>query len=157
MINNYNDNEWMKQAYLLAKKAAACGEVPVGAILVGPNNVCLGSGYNKVIQKQDPCAHAEILALQEAALKVNNYRLLGAIMYVSLEPCTMCAGALINARVARLVFASRDFNAGAAGSVYNLLQGFPLNHKIQIDEGIMQEECAALLIDFFKDKRKKVQ
>ncbi|WP_094092311.1 tRNA adenosine(34) deaminase TadA [Legionella clemsonensis] len=143
----------MTEAYNLALKAKDQGEIPVGAVLVAENNQLLGRGWNQVLQKHDPCAHAELIALREAARQLQNYRLLNTTLYVTLEPCAMCAGALVHARVKRVVFATRDFKAGAAGSVYNLLQGYPLNHRVIIDEGIMQQECALLLTDFFKAKR----
>ena len=147
------DSFWMAQAYELALRAQNQGEVPVGAVLVTADDKRVGSGWNKVIQNSDPCAHAELIAVREAALALKNYRLSNTTLYVTLEPCSMCAGALIQARISRLVFATRDFKAGAAGSVYNLLQGYPLNHQVQIDEGIMQKECANLLVDFFKKRR----
>lgn len=144
---------WMEKAYLLALKAQEENEVPVGALLVSTDNLLLGQGSNAVIQKQDPTAHAEILALQEAGKKLGNYRLEETTLYVTLEPCPMCAGALVQARIKRLVFATRDFKSGAAGSVYNLLKGFPLNHQVQIDEGPLQKPCSVLLIDFFQKQR----
>ncbi|WP_019216711.1 tRNA adenosine(34) deaminase TadA [Legionella tunisiensis] len=144
----------MAQAYDFALTAKEQGEVPVGAVLVADDNTTLlGRGWNQVIQTNDPCAHAELIAIRAAAACLQNYRLLNTTLYVTLEPCSMCAGALIHARIARLVFATRDFKAGAAGSVYNLLQGYPLNHQVQIDEGIMQQPCATLLADFFKSRR----
>lgn len=144
----------MAQAYELALKAKEQGEVPVGALIVAADNTTLlGQGWNQVIQTNDPCAHAELIAIRAAAARLHNYRLLNTTLYVTLEPCSMCAGALIHARIERLVFATRDFKAGAAGSVYNLLQGYPLNHQVQIDEGIMQQPCATLLADFFKSRR----
>ncbi len=148
-----HDNYWMQQAFLLAKEAYVHAEVPVGAVLIGADGVILGSGYNQMIALNDPTAHAEILAIRNAANISNNYRLDGSTLYVTLEPCSMCAGAMIHARIRRLVFATRDFKSGAAGSVYNLLQGYPLNHTIQIDEGIMQKESAELLTDFFARRR----
>ncbi|WED44506.1 tRNA adenosine(34) deaminase TadA [Legionella cardiaca] len=148
-----NDSFWMAKAYKLALIAKEQNEVPVGAVLIDANNNLLGSGWNQVLQKNDPCAHAELIAIREAAKNCCNYRLLNTTLYVTLEPCVMCAGALVHARVKRIVFATRDFKAGAAGSVYNLLQGYPLNHQIHIDEGVMQQECASLLTDFFKEKR----
>lgn len=148
-----NDSYWMEQALNLALKAREQGEVPVGAVLVGESNQLLGRGWNQVVQTNDPSAHAEILALREAATHVQNYRLDNTTLYVTLEPCCMCAGALVHARIKRLVFATRDFKAGAAGSVLNLLQGYPLNHKVHIDEGVLQHECATLLTDFFKTRR----
>jgi len=147
------DRFWMRQAYELALQAKSLNEVPVGAVLVGADNQLLGQGYNCVIQDNDPCGHAEIIALRNAAALINNYRLNGTTLYVTLEPCPMCAGALVHARVDRIVFATRDLKTGAAGSVYNLLQGYPLNHKVQIDEGILQSECAQLLSDFFQQVR----
>jgi len=149
-----SDLDWMKQAYSLALTAKDKGEVPVGALVVDEDNRLLGTGYNQVIKTQDVSAHAEIVALREASKNLNNYRLNNTTLYVTLEPCCMCAGALVHARVKRIVFATRDLKAGAAGSVYNLLKGYPLNHKIQIDEGILQKECAMLLEDFFKSRRK---
>jgi tRNA(adenine34) deaminase len=142
---------WMQQAYNLALKARDQGEVPVGAILVDHDQRILGSGWNQVLKAHDPTAHAEVVAIRESAQTLQNYRLLNTTLYVTLEPCCMCAGALVHARVQRIVFATRDFKAGAAGSVYNLLQGFPLNHAICIDEGIMQQECAQLLTSFFRE------
>lgn len=144
----------MEAAYVLALKAQAAGEVPVGAVLVAADGrEVLGQGWNQVRGRCDPCAHAEIMAIRAAAEHSANYRLINTTLYVTLEPCVMCAGALVQARIQRLVFATRDLQAGAAGSVYNLLQGYPLNHAVQIDEGILQAECAALLVDFFKNRR----
>ncbi|OCH97531.1 tRNA adenosine(34) deaminase TadA [Legionella jamestowniensis] len=148
-----NDSFWMAEAYSLALKAKEQGEVPVGAVLVDHKNQLLGKGWNQVLQTNDPCAHAELIAIRDAAMQLQNYRLLDTTLYVTLEPCVMCAGALVHARIKRVVFATRDFRAGAAGSVYNLLQGYPLNHQVIIDEGMMQHDCACLLIDFFKVKR----
>ena len=140
----------MDQAYQQALIAREQGEVPVGAVLVDANNQCIGRGFNQVIQQHDPSAHAEIIAIRAAGRALNNYRLNHTTLYVTLEPCCMCAAALVHARVARVVFATRDFKAGAAGSVFNLLQGHPLNHRVCIDEGVMQEICAAFLTDFFR-------
>lgn len=148
-----SDLFWMRQAYQLALKANMQGEVPVGAVLVDASNQLIGEGFNQVIQRKDPTAHAEIVALRQAALIMNNYRLRNTTLYVTLEPCCMCAGALVQARIQRLVFATRDVRAGAAGSVYNLLKGAPLNHFVQIDEGLLQAESALLLADFFMLKR----
>lgn len=145
-----NDIYWMQQAYQQALQAKALGEVPVGAVVVDAKNRLLASAFNQSIKMHDPCAHAEILAIRLAAATLENYRLLDTTLYVTLEPCAMCAGALVHARVSRLVFATRDFKAGAAGSVYNLLRGYPLNHQVQIDEGPLQQECSRLLTQFFK-------
>ena len=149
----HDDLFWMKQAFDLALIAKAAGEVPVGAVLVSPDFGLVGSGWNQVLKMHDPSAHAEIIAIREAAAKIHNHRLLNTTLYVTLEPCCMCAGALVQARIQRLVFATRDFKAGAAGSVYNLIRGYPLNHTIQIDEGLLQEESSALLSNFFKSCR----
>lgn len=146
------DLYWMKKAYALAIKAKKQGEVPVGAVLVSEDNQLLGQGYNLVIDKHDPSAHAEIVAIRQAARKIGNYRLLNTTLYVTLEPCPMCAGALVHSRIKRLVFGTRDFKSGAAGSVFNLVHAHPLNHKIKVDEGLMQHECAALLKDFFTER-----
>lgn len=143
----------MRQAYDLALLAGRDSEVPIGAIIVDDAQNVIGQGYNQVLKRQDPTAHAEILAIKEAASLVNNYRLNHTTLYVTMEPCCMCAGAMVHARIARVVFATRDFKAGAAGSCYNLLRGYPLNHQIQIDEGVMQMECAQLLSEFFKVRR----
>lgn len=148
-----SDLFWMQEAYQLALLAREQGEVPVGAVLINQQKEIIGRGWNQVVQKNDPSAHAELLAIREAAHASQNYRLDNTTLYVTLEPCCMCAGAIIHARIKRLVFATRDFRAGAAGSVFNLLQGVPLNHRVQIDEGVMQEESALLLVDFFKDRR----
>jgi tRNA(adenine34) deaminase len=148
-----NDLAWMQHAYQLALQAEAIGEVPVGAVVVSSDGVLLGSGFNQVITRHDPTAHAEVLALREAAQKTQNYRLLDTTLYVTLEPCSMCAGALLQARCTRLVFATRDLKTGAAGSVFNLLGSIALNHRLQIDEGLLQAESAALLSNFFKKRR----
>ncbi|MFY7698156.1 MAG: tRNA adenosine(34) deaminase TadA [Legionella sp.] len=149
-----SDQFWMRKAYQLALHAQAQGEVPVGAVLVDENNMLIGQGWNRVIQDHDPCAHAEMIAIKAAANLLGNYRLANTTLYVTLEPCCMCAGAMIHARIARLVFATRDFKGGAAGSLCNLLQGYPLNHRIQIDEGILQRESENLLRDFFSAQRR---
>jgi tRNA(adenine34) deaminase len=147
-----NDRHWMQQALDLAAKAQRMGEVPVGAVLVQDNRL-LGSGYNQMVSKTNPCAHAELLAIQEGALALGSYRLSDCTLYVTLEPCAMCAGALVHARIKRLVFAARDPKAGAAGSVYNLLSGYPLNHAVQVDEGILQVEASGMLSEFFSARR----
>lgn len=146
--------DWMQQALDLAVYAQAQGEVPVGAVLVGSDNTLLGSGWNQMISRQDPTAHAEIIAIQAAAKQLNNYRLINTTLYVTLEPCCMCAGAMVHARIQKLVFGTRDPKSGAAVSVFDLLKGHPLNHQVQVEEGVLQASCAQLLIDFFKAKRK---
>jgi len=144
-----NDFDWMKEAYALALKAKNCGEVPVGSVLVSEENQQIGVGFNHMITTHDPTAHAEILAIRNACQFTQNYRLDNATLYITLEPCPMCAGAIIQARIKRIVFATRDFKSGAAGSVCNLFQ----QHAIQIDEGVLQKECSNLLVDFFKQTR----
>lgn len=148
-----NDTFWMQRALDLAHIARDEGEVPVGAVLVSHDNQLISRGFNQVIQNNDPTAHAEIMAIRAAAWQLNNYRLENTTLYVTLEPCCMCAGALVHSRIKRVVFATRDLKAGAAGSIYNLLQGYPLNHQVQIDEGFLQHDCALLLGDFFKSRR----
>ncbi len=148
-----NDSLLMEQAYELALKAKKQGEVPIGALVVTADQQIVGRGWNQVIQRSDPSAHAEVVAIREAARKLGNYRLLNCSLYVTLEPCAMCASLLVHARIKRLIFASRDFKVGAAGSLFNLLQGYPLNHQVQIDEGLLQPQCALLLEDFFKNRR----
>ena len=143
----------MQRALELARFAEIQGEVPVGAVLTY-NNEIIGEGYNQVISNNDPSAHAEILAIRQAAQKQQNYRLVDSTLYTTLEPCCMCAGALVHARVKRLVYAARDVQSGAAGSRYNLVNSTSLNHKIVIDEGIMQQQCSLLLSDFFNARRK---
>jgi tRNA(adenine34) deaminase len=148
-----SDKDWMQKAYEQAELAESAGEVPVGAVLVSQDNTLLAAAGNRVESSHDPSAHAEMLVIRQAAEALNNHRLVGSTLFVTLEPCAMCAGLLVQARIARLVFATRDFKAGAAGSVYNLLQGCPLNHKVLIDEGIMEAPCSVLLSNFFKSKR----
>jgi len=148
-----DDLGWMQHAYQLALQAESAGEVPVGAVRVSRHGELLGSGFNQVMTRHDPTAHAEVLALREAAEKMKNYRLLDSTLYVTLEPCSMCAGALLQARCTRVVFATRDLKTGAAGSVFNLLGSEALNHRLQIDEGPLQAESAALLSNFFKQRR----
>ncbi|MGL5741277.1 MAG: tRNA adenosine(34) deaminase TadA [Legionella sp.] len=148
-----NDRYWMQKAYEQALNAKETGDIPVGAVLVSQDNQLLGVGHNVTQNSHDPCDHAEIRAIREASQQLKNHRLLNTTLYVTLEPCIMCAGAIVHARINRLVFATRDFKVGAAGSVYNLLQGYPLNHKVHIDEGVMQKECSFLLSDFFRERR----
>ncbi|MCH9689304.1 MAG: tRNA adenosine(34) deaminase TadA [Gammaproteobacteria bacterium] len=144
-----NDLVWMKKAYALALEAEKSGEVPVGAVLISESNQLIGQGFNQTIIHNDPTAHAEICAIRAAAQHTQNYRLLNTTLYVTLEPCVMCAGALLEARITRLVFATRDLKAGATGSAHNLLR------HIQIDEGVLQAECAHLLSHFFQNRREK--
>lgn len=146
------DEKWMREALVLARMAEAAGEVPVGAVLVKDGNL-VGSGWNQPIGAHDPTAHAEVLALRAAAKLAGNYRLTGTTLYVTLEPCAMCAGALVHARVARLVYGAADPKAGAAGSVFNLAQADKLNHRLEVVGGVMAGECRDLLKDFFSRRR----
>ncbi len=149
-----NDKDWMQHAFELAKKAEAQDEVPVGAVIVYEDKI-IGEGWNQPISSDDPTAHAEIMALRAASTQLENYRLPNTTLYVTLEPCTMCAGAIIHARVSRLVFAVDDPKTGACGSVFNLMQTDKLNHKVEIEKGVMEEECRSLMQSFFKEKRAK--
>jgi tRNA(adenine34) deaminase len=142
----------MDLALAEAKKAEAAGEVPVGAIIVS-SEVVIGRGFNQPISGSDPTAHAEIIALREAARYQKNYRLTDAILYCTVEPCMMCAGAMIHARIARLVFGTMDPKAGSAGSIYNVLTDPRLNHRVDVLTGIREDECAALLREFFANRR----
>lgn len=149
-----NDKYWMQQAYEQALLAQKEGEVPVGAVLVSKDNQVLAYGRNCLEHSHDPSDHAEMRVIRHASQLLQNHRLLDTTLYVTLEPCVMCAGLIVHARIKRLVFATRDFKTGAAGSVLNLMQGHPLNHKVQVDEGVMQMECSKLLSDFFDQLRK---
>lgn len=148
-----NDLYWMTKAYELAQQAEEQGEVPVGAVLVNSENQCIGEGCNQPITGHDPTAHAEIVAIRSAANLLANYRLPGTTLYVTLEPCPMCAGAIIHARISRVVIATPDPRSGSAGSVYNLLDSMQLNHRATVTTGILQHECSTLLKSFFLDKR----
>lgn len=143
---------WMQRALELAGRAERADEVPVGAVIVF-EDALIGEGWNRPVATHDPSAHAEIMALREAGARMKNYRLPGSIMYVSLEPCAMCAGALIHARLAKLVYAVADPKSGACGSVFNLLQSRQLNHRVQTEQGALAGPCRALLRDFFRAKR----
>ena len=149
------DLYWMKKAFELAQKASAQGEVPVGAVLVDSENQCIGEGWNQPISGHDPTAHAEIIAMREAASGLQNYRLPETTLYVTLEPCPMCAGAIVHARIRRVVFAAPDPRTGSAGSVYNLLNSPHLNHRVDVYTGVLQHECSTLLKTFFLEKRKQ--
>ena len=147
-----SDVDWMRRALALAARAEAEGEVPVGAIMVRGEAV-LGEGWNRPIGSHDPTAHAEILALRAAAVAAGDYRLGGATLYVTLEPCPMCAAAIAHARVARLVFGAWDPRQGAAGSAFNLVAADGMNHRVDAYGGVLSEECGALLRRFFAGRR----
>ena len=146
------DRQFMEQALEQAQLAAAGGEVPVGAVIVR-NGVVLSKAFNKPITNHDPSAHAEMLVLRQAALSEENYRLPGTTLYVTLEPCTMCAGAMLHARVDRIVYGAADPKTGAAGSVLDVFSSKQINHQTVIEGGVMGEECGQLLRDFFKERR----
>lgn len=150
------DEFWMAHARSLAQKAEQSGEVPVGAVVVLDNQL-IAEAYNQPIQNNDPTAHAEVLALRAAGEKLGNYRLIDTTLYVTLEPCPMCAGAMVHARVKRVVFGAYDAKTGAAGSIFDLLQAPVLNHVVEVDGGIMQSECADQLSEFFKRRRKEIK
>ena len=146
------DAEALALALNEARTAAAAGEVPVGAVVV-QNGVVVGRGQNRVLRDVDPTAHAEIVAMREAALTLKNYRLIGCELFVTLEPCAMCAGAMIHARLDRLVYAAADPKAGAVGSVLEVLNHPSLNHKMVVTSGELAEESAELLRSFFRERR----
>ncbi len=147
------DLAWMRRALELAGSAAAEGEVPVGAVLVKDGEI-LGEGWNRPIALHDPSAHAEMMALRAAAAKLGNYRLPDTTLYVTLEPCVMCAGAIVHARVSRLVFGARDPKAGAVDSVYDVIARPRLNHVVEWHGGgVLEEECGSLLREFFRARR----
>jgi tRNA(adenine34) deaminase len=147
-----SDREAMEEALAEARKAAEAGEVPVGAVAV-IDGAIVARGQNRVLLDNDPTAHAEIVAMRGAAHVMNNYRLNGCTLYVTLEPCAMCAGAMIHARLDRLVFAAADPKAGAAGSVLSVLNHPKLNHQMRVEQGILGEEAAELLRSFFRERR----
>jgi tRNA(adenine34) deaminase len=146
------DEAFMRRALSLARRAGEEGEVPVGA-LVALDGAIVGEGWNRPISAQDPTAHAEIQALRDAAARLGNYRLIGASLYVTLEPCLMCVGAMLHARIARAVFGARDPKTGAAGSVLDLFAEKRLNHHASVQGGVLAEECGALLSAFFASRR----
>jgi tRNA(adenine34) deaminase len=146
------DRQFMQQALEQAKLAAIAGEVPVGAVLVRDGQV-IAKGFNQPISNHDPSAHAEMMALRDAAQAELNYRLPGTTLYVTLEPCIMCAGAMLHARVGRVVFGAADPKTGAAGSVLNVFAEKQINHQTQVEGGIMGDECGQVLRDFFKERR----
>ncbi len=155
-IATEEDIMWMRHALALADKAESIGEVPVGACVV-LNGELIGEGFNTPITDNDPSAHAELRAVKEAAAAVQNYRLIDATLYVTLEPCSMCAGMLVHARVKRVVFGAKDAKTGAAGSVMNLLQHPALNHQLEVVSGVLADECANKLSDFFRKRRKEIK
>ena len=147
-----SDESFMREALALARQAEANGEVPVGAVIV-VNNQIVGRGFNSPIATSDPTAHAEIVALREAGTNAHNYRLEAATLYATLEPCVMCAGALVAARIRRLVFGSRELRLGGVRSKFRLADSKLLNHRVEITEGVLAAECVELVKQFFEKRR----
>lgn len=145
---------YMKEALAEAKKAAAAGEVPVGAVIVKDGEI-VGRGHNETETAKDPTAHAEMIAIRQAAKNLGGWRLTGCTMYVTTEPCSMCAGAIVWSRISRLFIGTMDPKSGACGSVFNIPQEGRLNHFVEIETGLMQEECSSLMKSFFKELRKR--
>lgn len=149
------DRDYMALAMEQARQAAERGEVPVGAVLVDQDGQILASDGNRTIELHDPTAHAEIVVLRQAGERMANYRLSGTTMYVTIEPCVMCAGALVHARVGRLVYGATDPKAGGVVSCYEIGRDNKLNHLIEVESGLLQEECSLILKEFFRQRRKK--
>ena len=152
MIDDEHDSHWMQHALHLAEQATEQDEVPVGAVVV-LNEEAIGEGWNQPISSCDPTAHAEIIALRDAAQRIGNYRLTGATLYVTLEPCLMCAGAMIHARIGRLVFGASDPKRGAVNSTTHAFETQGLNHRVTFTGGVMASACAGRLHDFFRARR----
>ncbi|MFF1635153.1 tRNA adenosine(34) deaminase TadA [Leifsonia sp. NPDC058248] len=146
-------DEWMRRAIADARLAFGTGDVPVAALVLDQTGAVIGTGRNEREVRHDPTAHAEVLALREAAASRNDWHLEGCTLVVTLEPCVMCAGAVLAARVPRVVFGAWDEKAGAAGSVYDVLRDQRLNHRVEVYAGVLAEDCAELLLDFFRAKR----
>lgn len=150
---NTEDENFMRLAIECAGQALALDEVPIGACLIGENGEVLASGFNRTITDSDPTAHAEIVALRSASSRIGNYRLNGTTMYTTIEPCVMCAGALVNARVKRLVYGAADERFGAVETLFRLCDNDVLNHRLEITSGVLAVECRAFVQDFFKMRR----
>lgn len=148
-----DDNYWMGKALQLARKAAAIGEVPIGALIVKDERI-IGRGFNQRECRNDPSAHAEMIAIRQASRKLHAWRLVGTTLYVTLEPCPMCMGAILLARVERVVFGCLDPKAGAAGSLYNLGEDPRFNHRVELAAGVRKEECSEILSSFFRQLRR---
>lgn len=148
------DERYMKEAVRQARKAAALGDVPIGCVIVYEDKI-IARGYNRRMADKSTLAHAEIIAIRKACKKLGDWRLEGCCMYITLEPCPMCAGAIVQARIPRVVIGCMNPKAGCAGSVMNLLDQEGFNHQVNVDTGVLEEECSGMLKDFFKDLRKK--
>jgi tRNA(adenine34) deaminase len=149
----HSDEHWMEIALAAAAEARAIDEVPIGACLVSGNGELIATGYNRTIIDSDPTAHAEVLALREAARKIGNYRLTGTVLYTTIEPCVMCAGAIVNARVKRLVYGTADERFGAVRTKFELCDSSSLNHQAEITTGVLETECRQIMQEFFRLKR----
>lgn len=149
------DEKMMRHALDLADKAEALGEIPVGAVLVDDAGNIIGEGWNLSIVQSDPTAHAEIIALRNGAKNIQNYRLLNTTLYVTLEPCTMCAGAILHSRIKRLVFGASDYKTGAVGSRFHFFDDYKMNHTLEITSGVLAEECSHKLSTFFQKRREQ--
>lgn len=153
-MNQQHDEYWMRHALGLARLAWEQGEVPVGAVLVQEGRV-IGEGWNRPIGQHDPTAHAEMMALRQGGKVLENYRLLNTTLYVTLEPCVMCAGAMVHSRITRLVYGAHDVKTGAAGSLLDVLGHPGMNHQVELHSGVLADECAAMLSDFFRMRREQ--
>lgn len=149
------DLKWMNYALQLADKAEQLGEIPVGAVLVDEQGNILGEGWNLSISQNDPTAHAEIVALRQAGQRLQNYRMLNTTLYVTLEPCTMCAGAILHSRIKRLVFGASDYKTGAVGSRFHFFDEYKMNHYLEITGGVLQQQCSEKLSHFFQKRREQ--
>ena len=149
------DEKMMRYALELADKAEALGEIPVGAVLVDDSGNIIGEGWNLSIVQSDPTAHAEIIALRNGAKNIQNYRLLNTTLYVTLEPCTMCAGAILHSRIKRLVFGTSDYKTGAVGSRFHFFDDYKMNHTLEITSGVLAEACSQKLSAFFQKRREE--
>ncbi|HHI1031782.1 TPA: tRNA adenosine(34) deaminase TadA [Haemophilus influenzae] len=149
------DEKMMRYALELADKAEALGEIPVGAVLVDDARNIIGEGWNLSIVQSDPTAHAEIIALRNGAKNIQNYRLLNTTLYVTLEPCTMCAGAILHSRIKRLVFGASDYKTGAIGSRFHFFDDYKMNHTLEITSGVLAEDCSQKLSTFFQKRREE--
>ena len=149
------DEKMMRYALELADKAEALGEIPVGAVLVDDSGNIIGEGWNLSIVQSDPTAHAEIIALRNGAKNIQNYRLLNTTLYVTLEPCTMCTGAILHSRIKRLVFGASDYKTGAVGSRFHFFDDYKMNHTLEITSGVLAEACSQKLSAFFQKRREE--
>lgn len=156
MSEQCSDEYWMAKALEYASKAEQLNEIPVGAVLVKDNQL-IAAGYNRSIIDNDASAHAEMIAIREGGKTLNNYRLIDCTLYVTLEPCSMCAGLLVHSRIKRLVFGAKDAKTGAAGSIMNLLQEPKLNHQVEVQSDVLAQQCGEIISLFFKRRRQEIK